>query len=94
MSEYVSALLVGHDTLNVNGVLFDRRSAQVTATPMDGTAKGRRLESLYHGEIQRMELCQRIVHLEQLAALLWSAADGDADALRRARSETRALGLG
>jgi len=94
MSEYVSALLVSEDTLNVNGVLFDRRTAAVTATPMDGTAKGRRIESLYHGQIQRMELCQRIVHLEQLVALLWQAADGDADALRRARSETRALGLG
>ena len=95
MSEYVSALLVGHDTLNVNGVLFDRRSAQVTATPMDGTAAGRRLESLYHGEIQRMELCQRIVHLERLVGLLWQVADErrDEGAWRRARSETRALGL-
>ena len=94
MTEHVSATLVGHDTLLVDGVLFDRRTAAVTATPMDGTAAGRRLESLYHGEIQRMELCQRIVHLEQLVGLLWSAIDGDADALRRARSETRALGLG
>ena len=94
MTEHVSATLVDHDTLLVDGVPFDRRSAEPTPAPMDGTAKGRRLESLYHGEIQRMELCQRIVHLEQLVALLWQAIDGDADALRRARSETRALGLG
>ena len=94
MTEHVSATLVDHDTLLVDGVPFDRRSGVPDAALRDGTAAGRRLESLYHGEIQRMELCQRIVHLEQLAALLWSAADGDADALRRARSETRALGLG
>ena len=94
MSEYVSATLVDQDTLLVEGVTFDRRSAEPMPAQMDGTAKGRRLESLYHGEIQRMELCQRIVHLEQLVALTWQAIDGDADALRRARSETRALGLG
>ena len=94
MTEHVSATLVDHDTLLVDGVPFDRRSAAPMPTPMDGTAAGRRLESLYHGEIQRMELCQRIVHLEQLVSLTWQAIDGDADALRRARSETRALGLG
>jgi hypothetical protein len=95
MSEYVSALLVSEDTLNVNGVLFDRRTAAVTATPMDNTAKGRRIESLYHGQIQRMELCERIAHLEQLARDLWQLADADLDpdAARRARSATRALGL-
>lgn len=94
MTEHVSATLVDHDTLLVDGVPFDRRSGVPDAALRDGTAAGRRLESLYHGEIQRMELCQRIVHLEQLVALAWQAIDGDADALRRARSETRALGLG
>ena len=94
MTEHVSATLVDHDTLLVEGVPFDRRSAEPTPAPLDGTRMGRRLNDLYHGEIQRMELCQRIVHLEALAALMWQAADGDADALRRARSETRALGLG
>ena len=94
MTEHVSATLVDHDTLLVDGVPFDRRSGVPDAALRDGTAAGRRLESLYHGEIQRMELCQRIVHLEQLVALTWQAIDGDADALRRARSETRALGLG
>ena len=94
MTEHVSATLVDRDTLLVDGVPFDRRSAEPTPAPMDGTRMGRRLNDLYHGEIQRMELCQRIVHLEQLVGLLWSAIDGDADALRRARSETRALGLG
>ena len=95
MSEYVSALLVGHDTLNVNGVLFDRRTAAMTATTMDGTAKGRRINDLYQGQIQRMELCERIAHLEQLARDLWqlSDEDRDPDAARRARSATRALGL-
>lgn len=93
MTEHVSATLVDHDTLLVDGVPFDRRSAEPDAVLRDGTAAGRRLESLYHGQIQRMELCQRIVHLEQLVGLTWQAADGDADALRRARSETRALGL-
>ena len=41
------------------------------------------------------ELCQRIVHLEALAALLWQCADErrDEGAWRRARSERRALGL-
>ena len=94
MTEHVSATLVDHDTLLVDGVPFDRRSAEPDAAPMDGTRMGRRLNDLYQGEIQRMELCQRIVHLEQLVALAWQAIDGDADALRRARSETRALGLG
>ena len=94
MTEHVSATLVDHDTLLVDGVPFDRRSGVPDAALRDGTAAGRRLESLYHGEIQRMELCQRIVHLEQLVALTWQAIDGDADALRRARSETRAVGLG
>ena len=94
MTEHVSATLVDHDTLLVDGVPFDRRSGVPDAALWDGTAAGRRLESLYHGQIQRMELCQRIVHLEQLVALAWQAIDGDADALRRARSETRALGLG
>ena len=94
MTEHVSATLVAHDTLLVDGVPFDRRSGVPDAALRDGTAAGRRLESLYHGQIQRMELCQRIVHLEQLVALTWQAIDGDADALRRARSETRALGLG
>ena len=94
MTEHVSATLVDHDTLLVDGVPFDRRSAEPRPALRDGTAAGRRLESLYHGEIQRMELCQRIVHLEQLVALAWQAIDGDADALRRASSETRALGLG
>lgn len=94
MTEHVSATLVDHDTLLVDGVPFDRRSGVPDAALRDGTAAGRRLELLYYGEMQRMELCQRIVHLERLAALLWQAADGDADALRRARSETRALGLG
>ena len=94
MTEHVSATLVDHDTLLVEGVPFDRRSAEPMPAPLDGTRMGRRLNDLYHGEIQRMELCQRIVHLEQLVALTWQAIDGDADALRRARSETRALGLG
>ena len=94
MTEHVSATLVDHDTLLVDGVPFDRRSGVPDAALRDGTAAGRRLNDLYHGEIQRMELCQRIVHLEGLAALMWQAIDGDADALRRARSETRALGLG
>lgn len=94
MTEHVSATLVDRDTLLVDGVPFDRRSGVPDAALRDGTANGRRLESLYHGEIQRMELCQRIVHLEQLVALTWQAIDGDAAALRRARSETRALGLG
>ena len=94
MTEHVSATLVDHDTLLVDGVPFDRRSAEPMPAPLDGTRMGRRLNDLYHGEIQRMELCQRIVHLEQLVALAWQAIDGDADALRRARSETRALGLG
>ena len=95
MTEHVSATLVDHDTLLVDGVPFDRRSAEPTPAQMDGTRMGRRLESLYHGEIQRMELCQRVVHLEQLARNLWQLADADRDpdAARRARSATRALGL-
>lgn len=96
MTEHVSATLVDPDTLLVEGVPFDRRSAQPTPAQMDGTRMGRRLESLYHGEVQRMELCQRIVHLEGLVALLWQVADErrDGGAWRRARSESRALGLG
>lgn len=95
MTEHVSATLVDHDTLLVDGVPFDRRSAEPMPAQMDGTRMGRRLESLYHGEIQRMELCQRIVHLEELARLLWQVADErrDEGAWRRARSATRALGL-
>lgn len=93
MTEHVSATLVDQDTLLVDGVTFDRRKT-LTITQMDGTAKGRRLDSLYHGGIQRMELCQRIVHLEALAALLWGAVFGDDESLDQARSETRALGLG
>ena len=93
MTEHVSATLVDQDTLLVDGVPFDRRSAEPMPAQMDGTRMGRRLESLYHGEIQRMELCQRIVHLEELAVLLCAANRGDQGAWRRACSAIRTLGL-